>query len=86
METFHLYIAMVVCVFLIISVIIFSIWQTAKAKRYVKDELTKFATLVNDAQYNEYVFDKMNEQNIRNMDRRLDSVDARLNYISTTPQ
>jgi FtsZ-interacting cell division protein ZipA len=86
METIHLYIAMVVCIILIVAVIIFSIWQTSRARSYVKDELTKFATLVNDAQYNEFVFDKMNEQNIKNMDERLNDVDARLNYITTTPQ
>lgn len=86
METIHLYIAMVVCVVLIVLVVIFSIWQTARAKSFVQDELIKFATLVNDAQYNEYVFDKMNEQNIKNMDERLNDVDARLNYITSTPQ
>jgi NADH:ubiquinone oxidoreductase subunit 5 (subunit L)/multisubunit Na+/H+ antiporter MnhA subunit len=85
MEAYHLYIAISVCVLLIIIVIAFSIWQVSNAKSYVKDELTKFATLVNDAQYNEFVFDKMNEQNIKNMDERLNEVDQRLNDMSTTP-
>ena len=85
MESLHLYIAMAVCVVIIVLVSVFSMWQVASAKAYVKDELTKFATLVNDAQYNEYVFDKMNEQNIKNMDERLNDVDDRLNYITATP-
>jgi hypothetical protein len=85
MESFHLYIAMTVCVLIIVFVSVFSVWQVASAKSYVKDELVKFATLVNDAQYNEFVFDKMNEQNIKNMDERLNDVDARLNYIADTP-
>jgi hypothetical protein len=76
---------MAVCVVIIVLVSVFSMWQVASAKAYVKDELTKFATLVNDAQYNEYVFDKMNEQNIKNMDERLNDVDDRLNYITATP-
>ncbi len=84
MEVHHLYIAMLVCVVLIVFVIIFSVWQVYKAQRYVKDELTKFATLVNDAQYNEYVFDKMNEQNIKNMDERLNDVDQRLKDLANT--
>jgi len=85
MESLHLYIAMVVCVVIIVIVSVFSMWQVASAKSYVKDELVKFSTLVNDAQYNEYVFDKMNEQNIRNMDERLTNVDERLNYIASVP-
>jgi hypothetical protein len=85
MESLHLYIAMAVCVVIIVIVSVFSIWQVASAKSYVKDELVKFSTLVNDAQYNEYVFDKMNEQNIRNMDERLNDVDERLNYIVSVP-
>jgi hypothetical protein len=85
MESLHLYIAMVVCVVIIVLVSVLSMWQVASAKAYVKDELTKFATLVNDAQYNEYVFDKMNEENIKNMDERLNDVDDRLNYITSTP-
>lgn len=85
MEAYHLYIAITVCVLLIVIVIAFSIWQVSKAKSYVKDELTKFATLVNDAQYNEFIFDKMNEQNIKNLDERLNEVDKRLNDMSTTP-
>ena len=85
MEAYHLYIAMLVCVVLIVFVIVFSLWQVSTAKTYVKDELTKFATLVNDAQYNEYVFDKNNEENIKNMDARINDIDDRLNYISTTP-
>jgi hypothetical protein len=76
---------MVVCVVIIVLVSVLSMWQVASAKAYVKDELTKFATLVNDAQYNEYVFDKMNEENIKNMDERLNDVDDRLNYITSTP-
>jgi len=85
MESFHLYIAMAVCVVIIVIVSVFSMWQVASAKSYVKDELIKFSTLVNDAQYNEYVFDKMNEENIRNMDERLNDVDERLNYIVSAP-
>jgi hypothetical protein len=85
MEAIHLYIAMVVCVVIIVLVSVFSMWQVASAKAYVKDELTKFATLVNDAQYNEYVFDKMNEQNIKNMDERLNNVDEKLNDIVYVP-
>ena len=85
MESLHLYIAMVVCVVIIVIVSVFSMWQVASAKSYVKDELVKFSTLVNDAQYNEYVFDKMSEQNIKNMDERLNDVDERLNYIASVP-
>jgi NADH:ubiquinone oxidoreductase subunit 5 (subunit L)/multisubunit Na+/H+ antiporter MnhA subunit len=84
MEVYHLYIAMLVCVVLIVLVVIFSVWQVYKAQRYVKDELTKFATLVNDAQYNEYVFDKMNEQNIKNMDERLNDVEQRLTDVTNS--
>jgi hypothetical protein len=76
---------MVVCVVIIVIVSVFSMWQVASAKSYVKDELVKFSTLVNDAQYNEYVFDKMSEQNIKNMDERLNDVDERLNYIASVP-
>jgi hypothetical protein len=83
MESLHLYIAMAVCVVIIVLVSVFSMWQVASAKAYVKDELTKFATLVNDAQYNEYVFDKMNEENIKNMDERLNDVE-RLNNITSS--
>jgi cell division protein FtsX len=83
MESLHLYIAMVVCVVIIVLVSVLSMWQVASAKAYVKDELTKFATLVNDAQYNEYVFDKMNEENIKNMDERLNDVE-RLNNITSS--
>ena len=85
METISLYIAMALSVVVIVIVSTISMWQVAKAKADVKDELTKFATLVNDAHYNEYVFDKMNEQNIKNMDVRLNDVDERLNYITNTP-
>lgn len=71
MEAFHLYIAIFVCILLIVAVIGFSLWQASKMKQFVKDELTKFSTLVNDAQYNEFVYDKLQEENIKNMDERL---------------
>jgi hypothetical protein len=82
MENMHLYIAISVCVLLITIVIAFSYWQVIQAKRYVNAELVKFATLVNDAQYNEFLFDKRNEQNIRNMDEKIEDIDERLKVMS----
>ena len=59
------------CLILIIVLSIYIYIKIEGTKKDCRKELKKFAGLVNDAQYNEYNFDKLNEQNIKNLERRI---------------
>lgn len=65
---------------------IFIYFQMGQMKKYVRDELTKFATLVNDAQFNEFNFDKLTESNIRVIDNRLKSISDQLKALKPSEE
>jgi uncharacterized protein YigA (DUF484 family) len=70
-----------ISVFAILGVVVFIYYQMENTKRYVRSELSKFATLVNDAQYNEFTFDKLTESNIRIIDSKLKSISDQLRSL-----
>jgi hypothetical protein len=55
-----------------------------QTKKFVRSELLKFAALVNDAQFNEFNFDKLTEGNIRVLDNRLKSISDQLRSLKGT--
>jgi hypothetical protein len=62
----------------ILAVCLYIYFQMENTKKYVRTELSKFATLVNDAQYNEFTFDKLTEGNIRLIDNKLKAISKQL--------
>lgn len=72
-----------VCVFAILAVVVFIYHQMENTKKFVKDELARFATLVNDAQYNEFTFDKQTQSNITNIDQRLKDISNQLKALKS---
>lgn len=72
-----------VCVFAIFGVSVFIYLQMENTKKFVRDELVKFTTLVNDAQYNEFTFDKQTESNIKNIDKRLKDIGEQLKKLKS---
>ena len=70
--------AIVVCILLILGVCLYIYTQIEKTKKYVRDELAKFTTAVNDAQYNEFNFDKNTEKNIKTLEERLKAIGDQL--------
>lgn len=70
-----------VCILAIGAASLFIYYQMDQIKKYVRAELTRFATLVNDAQYNEFNFDKLTEGNIRVIDNRLKSISEQLRAL-----
>lgn len=73
-----------VCILAIIAASLFIYFQMAQMKEFVRSELTKFATLVNDAQFNEFNFDKLTEGNIRVLDNRLKTISDQLRALRGT--
>jgi uncharacterized small protein (DUF1192 family) len=69
------------CLILIITLSIYIIVKVENTKKDCRNELKKFATLVNDAQYNEYNFDKLNEQNIKNLENRIKVLQNEINKV-----
>lgn len=70
-----------VCILAIIAASLFIYFQMDQTKKFVRSELSKFATLVNDAQFNEFNFDKLTEGNIRVLDNRLKSISEQLKAL-----
>lgn len=70
-----------VCILAIIAASLFIYFQMHQTKKFVRAELSKFAALVNDAQYNEFNFDKLTEGNIRVLDNRLKSISEQLRTL-----
>jgi hypothetical protein len=71
----------IICLVAIMVVSFYIYFQVEATKKYVREELSKFATLVNDAQYNEFVFDKRNEKNIINLETRIKELDKQLKQL-----
>lgn len=67
-----------ICIGGILAVAVYIYYQMEKTKKFVRAELSKFATLVNDAQYNEFTFDKLTESNIRVIDDKLKTISQQL--------
>lgn len=76
--------AIVVCILLILGVCLYIYTQIEKTKKYVRDELAKFTTAVNDAQYNEFNFDKNTEKNIKTLEERLKAIGDQLKSMKNT--
>jgi uncharacterized membrane protein len=72
-----------VCILAIIAASLFIYFQMDQTKKFVRSELLKFAALVNDAQFNEFNFDKLTEGNIRVLDNRLKSISDQLKSLKT---
>lgn len=70
-----------VCILAIIAASLFIYFQMDQTKKFVRSELSRFATLVNDAQFNEFSFDKLTEGNIRVLDNRLKSISEQLKAL-----
>lgn len=70
-----------ICIVSILAVVLYIYFQMENTKKYVRAELSKFATLVNDAQYNEFTFDKLTEGNIRVIDTKLKDISTRLRSL-----
>lgn len=70
-----------ICIISILAVALFIYFQMENTKKYVRAELSKFATLVNDAQYNEFTFDKLTEGNIRVIDTKLKDISTQLRSL-----
>lgn len=75
--------AIVVCILLILGVCLYIYTQIEKTKKYVRDELAKFTTAVNDAQYNEFNFDKNTEKNIKTLEERLKAIGDQLKSMKS---
>ena len=73
-----------VSVIVIIAVCVYIYYQAESTKSYVRSELSKFATLVNDAQYNEFTFDKLTEKNIRIINKKLNDIGNQLRSLNQT--
>lgn len=71
----------VLCIISILAVAIYIYFQVENTKKFVRSELSKFATLVNDAQYNEFTFDKLTENNIRVIDNKLKTISQELRAL-----
>jgi hypothetical protein len=56
--------------------------QTKSVKLFVKMEIKQLVDLINNAQYNEFNFDKQNEQNIKKLEKQLIDVSARLDSLT----
>ena len=76
----------IICLVAIMVVSFYIYFQIEATKKYVREELSKFATLVNDAQYNEFVFDKRNEKNIINLEVRIKELDNQLKQLKQLKQ
>lgn len=71
----------IISIIAILAVSVFIYYQMEATKQFVRDELSKFATLVNDAQYNEFTFDKMTEGNIKTIDKKLKDIGEQLKNL-----
>lgn len=69
------------CILSILAVSLYIYFQMENTKKYVRTELSKFAALVNDAQYNEFTFDKVTEGNIRVIDKKLRDISSQLRSL-----
>jgi hypothetical protein len=76
----------IICLVAIMIVSFYIYFSVEATKKYVRDELSRFATLVNDAQYNEFVFDKQNEKNIVGLETRLKELDKELKALNNMVQ
>lgn len=70
-----------ICIATILAVALYIYFQMENTKKYVRAELSKFAGLVNDAQYNEFTFDKVTEGNIRVIDNKLKDISNQLRSL-----
>ena len=70
-----------ICIATILAVALYIYFQMENTKKYVRTELSKFAGLVNDAQYNEFTFDKVTEGNIRVIDNKLKDISKQLRSL-----
>lgn len=70
-----------VCIATILAVALYIYFQMENTKKYVRTELSRFAGLVNDAQYNEFTFDKVTEGNIRVIDNKLKDISKQLRSL-----
>lgn len=70
-----------ICIATILAVALYIYFQMENTKKYVRTELSRFAGLVNDAQYNEFTFDKITEGNIRVIDNRLKDISKQLRTL-----
>lgn len=55
--------------------------QITSVKKYVKTEIKKLVDTINDAQYNEFNFDKQNELNIRRLEKQLVDLVSKVDTI-----
>lgn len=56
--------------------------QITSVKKFVKTEIKVLADMINDAQYNEFTFDKQNEQNIRKLEKQVIDLSTRLDSLT----
>lgn len=70
-----------ICIATILAVALYIYFQMENTKKYVRTELSRFAGLVNDAQYNEFTFDKVTEGNIRVIDNKLKDISKQLRSL-----
>lgn len=70
-----------ICIATILAVALYIYFQMENTKKYVRTELSRFAALVNDAQYNEFTFDKVTEGNIRVIDSKLKDISKQLRTL-----
>lgn len=57
--------------------------QISSVKEFIKSEIKQLVTLINEAQYTEFSFDKQNEQNIRRLEKRLLDVSAKVDGFTS---
>jgi predicted Holliday junction resolvase-like endonuclease len=57
--------------------------QINSVKQFVMMEIKKLVDVINNAQYNEFNFDKQNEQNIKRLEKQLIDVAARLDSLTS---
>jgi hypothetical protein len=57
--------------------------QIKSVKLFVKMEIKQLVDVINNAQYNEFNFDKQNEQNIKRLEKQLIDVLTRLDSITS---
>lgn len=57
--------------------------QIKTVKQNFKMELKQLVDVINNAQYNEFNFDKQNEQNIKRLEKQMIDVVARLDSLTS---
>lgn len=81
---------MIAIIILSIVILVAVVWgvffvrsQISSVRKYIKSELKKLVDIINATKYNEFNFDKQNEQNIMKLEKQLLEVSAKLDSLTS---